>query len=188
VVHGRVAPVRRGTSALAFVLVGCAEPAPPGELRCGQPGVLVDLGDPADLEELAGCTTLAGSLRIGDSALADVDGLDRLRVIDGTLNFFRNPGLVDLHGLRNLESVGGEVLVHHNPELASLSDLERLHATGGLLVSSNANLTQLDLDRLATVTGDLRIISNPALPQTDAEQFASGLVVTGAVDVSDNAP
>ena len=108
--------------------------------------------------------------------------------IDGTLNVFRNPNLNDLRGLRNLEVVGDEVLVHHNAALASISDLERLRSTGDLFVSSNSILTRIGLDRLATVEGDLRIIGNPSLPQVDAELFAAGLVVTGVVDVSDNAP
>lgn len=113
-------------------------------VRCGEPGVIVE-----DVDELVGCTTLAGELRFGDTQLAAIEGLERLRVIEGTLNLFRNPNLVDL-GLPALQLVGGELLVHHN-ELLERADLPSLREVGALLVTTNAAMSEVGLDGLATV-------------------------------------
>jgi hypothetical protein len=79
------------------------------------------------------------------------------------------------------------LLVHFNDSLAS-AQLAKVRECGELFVASNATLTELGLDALATVRGDLSILANPALPQTDAEAFAANLEVGGAIDVSGNAP
>jgi hypothetical protein len=134
------------------------------ERECGQPGELFDIAFASDIDELAGCTTLAGSLRFGDSQFTEIDGLESMRVIEGTVNFFRNPNLVDLSGLRNLEVVGEHLFVHHNDALTTLSGLPRLRR----------------------VRGDLTIISNSSLPQLDAEAFADELEVSGEVNVLGN--
>lgn len=157
------------------------------DVVCGAPDELFDIAIESDLDELANCTTIAGSLRFGDTQFAAIDGLESLRVIEGTLNLFRNPSLVDLGGLANLERVGGELLVHFNDSLAS-PQLTRVRECGELFVASNASITELGLDALATVSGDLSILANPVLSQADAEAFAAQLEVGGAIDVSGNAP
>jgi hypothetical protein len=167
-----------------IVVVACGGGGESAPVVCGQ-GEMFDIAGPEDLDELFGCTELAGSLRFGDTQLAAIDGLEALRVVDGTVNLFRNPNLVDLSGLRNLEIVRGELLVHHNDVLAS-AQLPSVRVCGELLVSNNASLSELGLNDLATVEGDLRILGNRSLPQADAEAFAAGVDVGRTVLVEDN--
>lgn len=152
------------------------------ERVCGAPETMFDVATPADLVEIEGCTSIAGSLRIGDTQFVELAGLDRLRVVEGSLNLFRNAALVDL-GLSQLERVGGTLSVHFDDRLDSVA-LPSLQAVGGLLISSNASLSSPGLDALDRVDGDLRILNNPRMPRAEAEAFAAQIDVGGTVEIS----
>ena len=156
------------TVAVTALVAACAaESTDPGpDVECGETDVTVNLAVPADLAELRECTTLFGSLRVGDSGLAAMDGLERLRTVHGDVNFFRNPDLVSLSGLGALRTVGGDLLVHHNAILADLDGLAELNA----------------------VHGDLYITNNPELPSAEAAAFAARVDVGGDVDLEANGP
>jgi hypothetical protein len=216
-------PFRPGAFlALATVILGACEsapdarhdggqPAPFTERLCGVTGEGIDVHRPEDIVALAGCTGLRGSLRFGDTQLANVDGLEELRTVAGTINFFRNPKLLNVAGLRNLESVGDDFFIHNNPVLAdvkglanlravggelaihsdlvleTLAGLERLESVGALNVSGNPELRSLEgLTKLTVIRGDLSIKDNPSLSQAQAQAFATSRSVGGMTEVSGN--
>ncbi|CAN5730989.1 hypothetical protein BH09MYX1_BH09MYX1_52670 [soil metagenome] len=183
------------------------------ERECGEAGQQLALNSPADVASLVGCTHLLGSLRIGDSLLANVDGLESLRAIDETVTFFRNPNLTSLEGLRSLERIGGDLNLNDNPGLIDLEGLRKLREVGGWLLvkTEGALLTLHGLDALRTVgslsiivnpklanidalsafqvvAGDLTITNNTALAQSTALGFATRITVGGKTDVADNGP
>ena len=153
---------------------------------CGKPDER--LRPSSDLQSIAHCTTLHGSLNLGDSMLEDLDPLGNLRVVEGTLNLFRNEYLKDIRGLHNLERVGGALLIHNGATLQTLEGLERLEAIGGeLFIDANRDLRSVDgLSHLRSVGGDLVIRSNAALPQAAAERLAAKVSVGGMITISGN--
>lgn len=180
---------------------------------CGVASEAYDVGYQAKLDALVGCTRFLGSLRFGDSQFTNLDQLESLRFVDGSVNLFRNESLLDIDGLRNLESVGGELRVAFHDQLTSLSGLASLRSVGALFfVGSNSKLTTLDglqqlrsvgdlwivgnsslqslqgLSALESVAGDVSILHNSMLPQAAAEAFAAVLNPTGTITVSNNGP
>jgi hypothetical protein len=128
---------------------------------------------PESVAALEGCDVLRGDLRMGDH-FGETRALfpASLRVVEGTLNFFRNPQLADLSALRNLTSVG-RLLIHHNERLETLSGLERLRSVRSeLFISSNPLLRSLAaLSSLETVGEEIRFGSNDALPLSELDRL-----------------
>jgi hypothetical protein len=183
------------------------------EMACGVAAQLYNVDTQEKLDALVGCTRLLGSLRVGDALFTNLDQLESLRFVDGSVNLFRNESLTDIDGLRNLETVGGELRVGFHPQLIGLNGLASLRSVGALFfVVSNARLTTLagleqlrsvgplrietnsslrtlqSLSGLQTVAGDLSILLNPMLPQAEAEAFAATVNTSGTVTVSNNGP
>ena len=73
------------------------------------------------------------------------------------MNVFRSPGFLTLHGLENLADVRGDLFIHLNPNLTSIAALGKLR----------------------TVTGNLFIVSNDQLPQTEVESIGANIIVGG---------
>ena len=204
--------------AVATLVVACSPPdaAPPAnadgpQKLCGVASEAYDVGYQAKLDALVGCTRFLGSLRFGDSQFTNLDQLESLRSVDGSVNLFRNQSLLTIDGLRNLESVGGELRVAFHDQLTSLSGLANLRSVGALTsIGSNSKLTTLDglqqlrsvgdlwivgnsslqslqaLSGLESAAGDVAILHNPMLPQAAAEAFVAVLNPTGTVTVSNN--
>lgn len=131
---------------------------------CGETSVTYNGSSPQPLAALKGCTRLLGSLRFGDSQLANLDGLESLRVVEGGLNLFRNQPLTNVRALRNLEAVAGALTIHLNYALPSIRDLATLGSVGGeVLIRGNDALTTLEgLGRLRSVAA-LAVLNNERL-------------------------
>jgi hypothetical protein len=156
---------------------------------CGEMDNYINIGGDEDIDAIAHCTDLLGTLRFGDTIFEDIDGLERLRTIDEYLILFRNRQLVSIDGLVGLERVGGVVSIRYNAALPTLVGLGALASVGGLEVQGNDVLTSLDgLSSLEVVHGDLDISRNPQLSQSEAEAFAARLDVAGEVIVQGNGP
>lgn len=146
------------------------------------------------LESLAGLdalTGVGGSLALNNNAkLADLTALSKLSVVDGTLTLSMNGALQSLAGLDALELTGGLVLWVMNG-LTTLDGLGALATIEGDLSILATGLESLEALQLETLTGDLVIKKNAALPACEADALVDALVEAGyegAIDVSNNGP
>ena len=154
---------------------------------CGKSGLYIDLNFSEDIAAISDCTRLLGTLRVGDSPFVSIDGLESIDTIDEMVVLFRNPALASLQGLSGLAWVGDAIHVRFNSNLPNLTGFESLVQAGSLLIEYNDVLTNLDgLQSLQTVAGDLIIVGNPLLSQTEAESFANGVAVGGTIRIEGN--
>lgn len=124
-----------------------------------------------------GCSEMDSSMFISGSSIIRLDSLYPLKKIGGQL-IISGTVLSDLNGLNHLDSVKGSLNVLGNPVLTSLTGLENLKFVGrygesfgtdvytesGLEISNNPVLTALQgLENLKVVEGCLDIVSNPSL-------------------------
>ena len=75
------------------------------------------------LTDLNGLARLSGLTNLtirGNSQLENLQGLDALTYVPGTLKIMSNEALIDLQGLESLESIGGELDVSYNTHLETL--------------------------------------------------------------------
>jgi len=127
------------------------------------------------------CTEIEGNVTILGDDITNLDGLNILTAIQGSLyigsgyNKFTvwfcdgNPSLTSLAGLSNLTYIGGNLEVLCNDSLTSLTGLNSLTSIGGNLsiTCSNALTNLLGLENLTSVEGDVYIglrLSGMTLP------------------------
>lgn len=130
---------------------------------------------------LEGCTVFRGHLRMGDQRTTKALFPSTLRVVEGTLNFFRNELLVDITALAGLTEVG-DLSLHHNYQLETLSGLEGLrHVRRKLFIGSNTSLRSLGaLDGLETAGEEISIGDNPSLPAEEIERIQAQVRIVSA--------
>lgn len=94
-------------------------------------------------ENYTGCTVLEGTVSITGNDITNLNGLDQVTSIGGTLKIgcygwgegVGNPLLPDLSGFENLAQINGAVwITYGNPLLTSLTGLENLTSIGGDLL------------------------------------------------------
>lgn len=150
-----------------------------------------------DVSALAGIATCDGELLIdGNPSLASLSGLGFTKVA-GKLRI-ANTALTTLNGLENLERVGTDMKIADNANLttlAALANLERIGSTSSasdaLWITGNAALTELGLDAVASGwTDHLEVGDNPLLCESLAEVLATDLGLDptdpSACDLYDN--
>lgn len=100
---------------------------------------------------------------VGNDALYDVFGLDRLEAVGGNLDIMYNARIASLTSVRSLRAVGGRVAINDNPSLTVISSLPVV-ASRDLVIRNNARLTAVNgLAALTTLRGSLIIADNPLL-------------------------
>jgi hypothetical protein len=116
------------------------------------------------MELLKDYTTVSGSLVMNGKHIKNLEGIENVSSIGGSLCIEYNDALTSLSGLQNITSVPGYLSIGGNADLKSLSGLENITSVGKTLkIESNDGLTSLSgLDGLASV-GSLYIWGNPAL-------------------------
>jgi hypothetical protein len=79
--------------------------------------------------------------------------------------------------------------VSQNDALTSLAGLTSLSDLGALVVSENAELVRLDMDRLARVSSSFHVMDNPKLPDCLATSLAAAVFTgtPGGLSISGNA-
>jgi hypothetical protein len=156
-----------------------------------------------DLDAVAACGAIDGSVTIRTAAALDLSGLVALREVSGDVVVGPTFDLDVVH-LEGLRKVGGALRVVSNgvatgaflPALEEAGSVEvggnvglggfaapLLHRVGGdLIVEENPDLELLDLAMLAEVGGTLRIDANPILALIEMNALAriGGAEVTGA--------
>lgn len=139
-------------------------------------------GNVTSLVGLGSLTTIGGSLRISDSALTDLSGLDNLIGVGGNVVVLDNSVLEHLTGLQNLKSVGGNMLVEGNKVLLDLFGLENISTIGGdLEINYNYALSSLDLNQLNRVEDDFIIYNNHTLCTLLAEELRDQVLSAGGI-------
>jgi len=162
--------------------VECEERVYEGELHIGG----------QTIQQLAGYTRITGSLWIEGAGVADLDGLQCLRQVDGTL-VIRNTtvlrNLVGLEGLRHAHAIH----FVDNSGLTSLRGLDGLLSCDVyIIIQRSASLTGLDgLGALRSPGDSLVFLGNSALPTCAAEalvrrlqqaQWTGGVRIEGSDD------
>jgi len=118
-----------------------------------------------------GCNELGGSVYIIGSDIANLNGLDSVTSIGGSLIIGHewlgggNPLLENLEGLENIDTIGGTLHIQYNKLLGNLSGLQNLTSIGGYLqLIGNNGFTNLSgLENLISIGSGLEISGNDGL-------------------------
>jgi hypothetical protein len=108
-------------------------------------------------------TNVTGSLIIEPNTrrsdlISNLDGLNSLNSIGGTLTIRRNTDLTNLEGLSSLTSVGGSLNISENTILTSLNGLHNINSIGESLLIEGYQITSLNgLGNINSIKGNLRI-------------------------------
>ena len=106
-----------------------------------------------------GCTEIEGYVFISGPNITNLNGLNVLASIGGSLTIDHNDTLTVLSGLDNLTSIGEDFNIWYNDAMTSLMGLDNLTSTGeGLYIFGNDALTSLSgLSNLTSIGGGLVI-------------------------------
>ena len=110
------------------------------------------------------CTAIQGNLYISGPDITNLQPLNQLTTVSGTLAVYINPQLQNLNGLNAITNVGGSFEASFNNQLNNISAMQNLTTTGNaLILVYNPMLLSLDgLQGLTTVSG-LMSIKNMAV-------------------------
>lgn len=159
-----------------MILIVCLLSATITKAQC--PTTSIKLETQADIDNFStnypGCTVVPSGIDIevqqsAPGTITNLNGLNQLTVVNGSLSIFLNDVLPDLYGLNNLTTVGGYLSVSSNLALSDINGLSQLTSVGGdLSVSSNSNVLNLDgLGQLTAIGGELRLWGNGSLSNVD---------------------
>lgn len=97
-----------------------------------------------------GCTELAGETLINGSDITNLDGLNNVTTINGSLKFFNCTQLENLAGIEAITQINGPLTIYGNSVLTDISALNNLD-TSGLTYLSIANNTLLSACQIEPV-------------------------------------
>nr|NQU90819.1 T9SS type A sorting domain-containing protein [Bacteroidota bacterium] len=145
-----------------------------------------------------GCTEIEGDVSISGfsffySNITNLDGLDVITSIGGTLSIWKNGLLTDLGGLENLTTIGNNLNIGKeqpggvggNLVFATLNGLENLsHIGGWLIIYNNPALTNISsLNNLTFLGGDM-VVAETAL--TSLSGLENLNVIYGGLTIGDS--
>jgi hypothetical protein len=117
-----------------------------------------------------GCTVIEGDVNIKGEDITDLNGLIILNSIEGNFHIggfwsLSNNSLTNLQGLNNLTTIGGSLEINYNIALLTTAGLDNLLSVGSdLSIHSNNNLANLiGLNGLSMVGGGISICYNGEL-------------------------
>jgi len=151
----------------------------------------VEIYDPSgnkvsNLEGLEDVTSIGGTLSIGfNNYLDDLSGLENLDSIGGNLEIKGNNDLTDLSALHGLTYISGNLRIFGNGSLTSLTGLDGFTAIGGNLDITWTNLANLEgLKKLRSVGGSLFLASNLSL--VNLQGLDSLRIIGGMIEMTGN--
>ncbi len=116
-----------------------------------------------DIVAISGYRVVAGFLRIKDTNLYNLDGLESLIEVGLSLTISGNKYLSNISGLSNLSSAM-QIVINDNDALENIHGLGILKSVENLMISCNDNLLNVDgLDTLTTISGSMYINNNSVL-------------------------
>ena len=123
-----------------------------------------------------------------NDALTDFGSFPQLHSVK-SLEISSNPMLTDYSGFEALTSTSGDVELWDAALIEDMSGFEALASVGGKLrIEDMPVLTSLTGLGVSDVGGDLRIVTNMALSECLAADFAAAVTVGGATIVNGNKP
>lgn len=102
-----------------------------------------ETSDLNDLSMLSRLVRVRGDLKILETALVDLQGLENLRGIEGDLHISSNDELTSITQLSGMEEINGILTFDHNPLVTDLSAFDGLAGINDLRVSQNTGLESL---------------------------------------------
>ncbi len=115
------------------------------------------------LDSLKVLQSVTGDLTIEGTSAYNLNGLQNLRYVGGTVTIRNNPLLFNIQSLLNLQNVGGDILVENNEWLSSVRGIETIENPGGdLVIQDNPLLDyccELDV-LLPRIPGTVLIVNN----------------------------
>ena len=150
-------------------------------------------GDIYNLEGLNSVTSISGSLLINSNdSLASLTDLESLVSVGNNLSITYNPKLNDLTGLEGIASIGGQLSITYNPDMINLAGLENLTSIGeDLYIYANDTLTSLSgIENIdANTISGIHIFSNNHLSACEVQSICDYLVTpNGTIEIYYNAP
>jgi acyl-[acyl carrier protein]--UDP-N-acetylglucosamine O-acyltransferase len=127
--------------------------------------ITISGNDIANLDGLNAITSIGGSLRIiSDTSMTNLSGLTGLASIGGTLSITGNSYLTYILSLNNLTSVGRSLLIEDNTELVNISGLNALTEIGiDMSLRNNSLISFTGMNNLLSISRNLIIEDNSAL-------------------------
>lgn len=132
-----------------------------------------------------GCTIIDGNVGITGNDITNIDALNQITKINGSLQILNTGGLYNLDGFENLTHVQGNVILN-NAAVNNINGLDNLNFIGaGLNIESCHGLTVFDgLNSVTSVGGDFRIAANVQL--TEFTGLSNLTNITGSLYISYN--
>lgn len=112
------------------------------------------------------CTQIQGDVEINGSDITNLDALDVLTDIEGSLWIHENPLLLNLVGLISLDRINGSLTIEDNDALVSLSGLDSIEVNSidEIHISNNSSLSNCSVYSvcyfIAGAEGIIEIINN----------------------------
>lgn len=137
------------------------------------------------MDNYPGCNSIKGDVGIQGDDITNLEGLNVLTSIEGTLCIKKNGSLINLHGLAKLTYVKNLMIIN-NDALTNLSGLESLKNINGYLhIWYNDSLINLvGLDNISYIGSDLMIEGNYSLLSCRGLEhlaFIGGNMVMGCI-------
>ena len=132
------------------------------------------------------CTQIEGDVTIRGADITNLNGLNGLKSIGGSLNICYDSVLTNLSGLGSLISIGNNLYLAYNPVMTDLTGLNAVsHIGGALQIYWNHALSSVTgLNNIITIGGFLDFIGNDTL--TDITALASLKSINGYLRVGWN--
>ncbi|HEB31216.1 MAG TPA: hypothetical protein ENI15_10140, partial [Spirochaetes bacterium] len=144
--------------------------------------------DMDDLEFISRYDSIIGDLSIKDTSLTDLDPLENLTRVDGSLSIRYNSSLASISGLNSLTFIGEELVIQGNSSLIIKDEVEafaKLSSLGSLKVWINSQLEELgNLKGINSIEGNIDIWANAAL--NDLSALENITTVGGYLNLKDN--
>ncbi len=172
---------------------------------------IFDNNNLTSLENLINITTVEGNLEIGgrfyynnngyiagNDSLINLQGLENLTSLGGSLHIGDNDALTSLQALENITSIGGGLYIDNNIVLSNLEGLNQITTSDHLIIENNSALTSLDgLSNLCSIESSynfdsIRIINNVKLCTNLAETLKDQILdcdidsVSGDIHIYEN--
>ncbi len=128
---------------------------------------------------LGALVNVGGSLVLDDVGTTTITGFGSLTAVDGEVGLLDTP-VADLSALTGID-IGG-LNLQRNPALHAVGVLAGvIEVSGHVDIQDNAVLSSLDAEALEVVGGDLRVLLNRSLCQSEVDAVAEQVTVAGGV-------
>lgn len=137
------------------------------------------------------CAELQGDVVISGNDITNLDGLNVVTAVGGSLTVSYCSALTDLAGLANINTVGHYLIIDSNDELFNLTGLENLDSIGfSLMIILNTSMESLTgIDNVKYIGDGIVIAGNTVLRKCEVESICDYLSdPNGTVTIMDNAP